>query len=383
MARKVIHVALNGVTGRMGYRQHLVRSLLAIREQGGIPLDDGTSLYPEPILVGRGEERLRAIAERHGLSRWTTSLDEVLSDPGVDVYFDTQVTSARETAVARAIQAGKHVYTEKPVAGSAEAAFGLARAAKAAGITHGVVQDKLFLPGMIKLRRLIREGFFGRVLSIRLEFGYWVFEGDGIPAQRPSWNYRAADGGGIVLDMFPHWQYLLEDLFGPVSAVYARRAIHLPKRWDESGTPYDVTADDAAYAVLEFASGALASVNASWAVRVNRRELLELQVDGTHGSAVAGLRECAIQHKVSTPLPVWNPDLPDPLDYQAMWTGVPDNAAFDNGFKAQWELFLTDAARGRPFPWDLFAGARGVQLAELAIRSSDEGRRLEMPEPGA
>ena len=379
MARKVIHVAVNGVTGRMGYRQHLVRSLLAIREQGGIRLDDGTVLYPEPVLVGRSEERLRVIAERHGLARWTTSLDEVLADPDVDVYFDTQVTSARETAVARAIAAGKHVYTEKPVAHSAAAAFGLAEAATAAGITHGVVQDKLFLPGMIKLRRLLREGFFGRVLSVRVEFGYWVFEGDGIPAQRPSWNYRAEDGGGIVLDMFPHWQYLLEDLFGPVRAVYARRAIHLPRRWDESGEPYDVTADDAAYAVLEFAGGAIASVNSSWAVRVNRRELLELQVDGTHGSAVAGLRECAVQHKVSTPMPVWNPDLPDPLDYPAMWTDVPDNASFDNGFKTQWELFLKDAALGRPFPWNLSAGARGVQLAELAMRSSDEGRRVEVP----
>jgi len=379
MARKVIHVAVNGVTGRMGYRQHLVRSLLAIREQGGIRLDDGTVLYPEPVLVGRSEERLRVIAERHGLARWTTSLDEVLADPDVDVYFDTQVTSARETALARAIAAGKHVYTEKPVAHSAAAAFGLADAATAAGITHGVVQDKLFLPGMIKLRRLLREGFFGRVLSVRVEFGYWVFEGDGIPAQRPSWNYRAEDGGGIVLDMFPHWQYLLEDLFGPVRAVYARRAIHLPRRWDESGEPYDVTADDAAYAVLEFAGGAIASVNSSWAVRVNRRELLELQVDGTHGSAVAGLRECAVQHKVSTPMPVWNPDLPDPLDYPSMWTDVPDNASFDNGFKTQWELFLKDAALGRPFPWNLSAGARGVQLAELAMRSSDEGRRVEVP----
>jgi predicted dehydrogenase len=384
MARKIIHVAVNGVTGRMGYRQHLVRSLLAIREQGGIPLDDGTTLYPEPILVGRSEDRLRTIAERHGLGTWTTSLDEVLADPEVDVYFDTQVTSAREAALARAIAAGKHVYTEKPVAATASAALGLARAAQAAGITHGVVQDKLFLPGVIKLRRLMREGFFGRVLSARLEFGYWVFEGDGeIPAQRPSWNYLAAEGGGIVLDMFPHWQYLLEDLFGPISAVYARRAIHLPRRWDEAGEPYEVTADDAAYAVLEFASGAFGSVNSSWAVRVNRRELLELQVDGTHGSAVAGLRECAIQHKASTPLSVWNPDLPDPLDYQAKWTDVADSRAFDNGFKAQWELFLTAAALGRPFPWDLFAGARGVQLAELAMRSSDEGRRVEIPAPGA
>jgi predicted dehydrogenase len=379
MARKVIYVALNGVTGRMGYRQHLVRSLLAIREQGGVRLEDGSYLYPEPILVGRAAERLRAIAERHGLERWTTDLDEVLADPSVDIYFDTQVTSAREASLLKAIEAGKHVYTEKPVAETLDGALRLARAARAAGITHGVVHDKLFLPGVMKLQRLLGSDFFGRVLSVRLEFGYWVFEGDEIPAQRPSWNYRAEQGGGIVLDMFPHWQYLLTDLFGPISAVYARTATHIPRRWDESGAPYDATADDAAYAVLEFASGAFASVNSSWAVRVNRRELLELQVDGTAGSAVSGLRDCAVQHRVTTPMPVWNPDLPDPIEYQALWSDVPDNTTFDNGFKVEWELFLTCASEGRPFAWDLVEGAKGVQLANLALRSSAEGRRLEVP----
>ncbi len=379
MSRKVIRVAINGVTGRMGYRQHLVRSLLAIREQGGLRLEDGTSLYPEPILVGRSEERLRAVAERHGLERWTTSLDEVLADPEVDVYFDTQVTSEREASLLKAIEAGKHVYTEKPVAGSLDGALRLARAAKAAGITHGVVHDKLFLPGVMKLQRLIGGGFFGRVLSVRLEFGYWVFEGDEIPAQRPSWNYRAEEGGGIVLDMFPHWQYLLTDLFGPVSALYARAATHIARRWDESGRAYDATADDAVYAVLEFASGMFASVNSSWAVRVNRRELLELQVDGTDASAVAGLRDCAVQHRALTPMPVWNPDLPDPIDYQALWSDVPDHTVFDNGFKVEWELFLRCASEARPFAWDLVEGAKGVQLANLALQSSAEGRRLDVP----
>ena len=379
MTRKVILVALNGVTGRMGYRQHLVRSLLAIREQGGVQLEDGTTVYPEPVLVGRSEERLRAIASRHGLDRWTTDLDEVLADPEVEVYFDSQVTSAREASLMRAISAGKHVYTEKPVAESLEGALRLARAARAAGVTHGVVHDKLFLPGVIKLRRLVEAGFFGRVLSVRLEFGYWVFEGDLVAAQRPSWNYRADVGGGIVLDMFPHWQYLLTDLFGPIGAMYVRTATHIPERWDESGRPYEATADDAAYAVLEFTSGAVGSVNSSWAVRVNRRELLELQVDGTHGSAVAGLRHCAIQHRVSTPMPVWNPDLPDPIDYQAQWADVPDTASVDNGFKVEWELFLKSAASGQPFGWDLTEGAKGVQLAELALRSSAEGRRVDVP----
>jgi predicted dehydrogenase len=378
MARKLL-VAMNGVTGRMGYRQHLVRSLLSLREQGGVRLADGSAVVPEPILVGRSEERLREIAERHGLPHWSTRLDEVLADPEVEVYFDAQVTSAREPALARAIAAGKHVYTEKPVASSLDGAVRLARAAREAGVTNGVVQDKLFLPGVIKLRRLVREGFFGRVLAVRLEFGYWVFEGDGLPAQRPSWNYRAEDGGGIVLDMFPHWQYLLEDLFGSVIAVYARQATHLPRRWDESGGPYDVTAGDAAYAVLELSGGVIASVNSSWAVRVNRRELVELQVDGTSASAVAGLRHCAVQHRVSTPMAVWNPDLPDPVDYPAQWSDVPDNTVFDNGFRVQWEQFLRAVAEGRPVPWDIAEGAKGVQLAGLALQSSAEARRVDVP----
>ena len=381
MTRKVINVALNGVTGRMGNRQHLERSLLSIRAQGGITLTDGTTIYPEPILVGRREDRLREIAEKHGLASWSTNLDAVLSDPLVDVYFDTQVTSAREESLARAIAAGKHVYTEKPVASTLDGALRLAAAARHAGITNGVVQDKLFLPGMIKLRRLIRSGFFGRVLSARLEFGYWVFEGDVIAAQRPSWNYRKEDGGGIVLDMFPHWQYLLEDLFGPISALYARHATHVPRRWDESGAPYEVTADDAAYALLEFESGVLASVNSSWAVRVNRRELLELHVDGTHGSAVAGLRNCAVQHRVSTPMPVWNPDLPDPIDYLAQWPDVPDNEAFDNGFKAQWELFLTAVAERAAVPVGPGRGRQG--RAARSARAAVVGRRPPADSPAA
>jgi predicted dehydrogenase len=380
MSRKVVPVAMNGVTGRMGYRQHLVRSILAIRDEGGLRLPDGTVLMPEPVLIGRDAERLAAIAKRHDIADWSTDLDGVLADPSVQVYFDAQVTTAREAALRKAIAAGKDIYTEKPTADHLDASVELARLAAAAGIVHGVVQDKLFLPGIIKLRRLIDSGFFGTVLSVRLEFGYWVFEGDGMPGQRPSWNYRAEDGGGIVLDMFPHWQYLLEDLFGAISSVYCHRTTHVPRRWDEQGAPYAVTADDSAYALLEFASGLVASVNSSWTVRVNRRELLELQVDGTHGSAVAGLRECAVQPRVVTPMPVWNPDLPDPLDYAAMWADVPDNQPVGNGFRAQWEQFLTCVHHRTPFSWDLLEGAKGVQLAELAHRSSTEGRRLGVPE---
>ncbi|HZN73051.1 MAG TPA: Gfo/Idh/MocA family oxidoreductase [Micromonosporaceae bacterium] len=380
MERRSIGIVLNGVTGRMGYRQHLVRSLLAIREQGGLALPDGTRIWPEPVLVGRNETKLREIAQRHGLSEWSTDLAAALARSDVDIYFDAQVTAQREKAIRAAIEAGKHIYTEKPLAEDTAAALDLARAAVAAGVKHGAVQDKLFLPGLRKLARLVDGGFFGRVLSVRGEFGYWVFEGDWQPTQRPSWNYRAADGGGIVVDMFPHWHYVLETLFGRVRAVTARVATHIPQRTDEQGVGYEATADDAAYAIFELDGGIIAQINSSWAVRVFRDELVEFQVDGTHGSAVAGLRRCRVQHRAGTPKPVWNPDVASTEDFRAQWQEVPDNEEFDNGFKVQWEAFLRHVVVGEPFPWDFFAAARGVQLAELGLRSAREGCRVEIPE---
>jgi predicted dehydrogenase len=378
--RRRIGIALNGVTGRMGYRQHLVRSLLAIREEGGLPLPDGRQLWPEPILVGRSEQKLLEIAERHGLTEWTTDLATALARPDVEIYFDAQVTAQREKAIRAAIDAGKHVYTEKPTAEGLTAAADLATIATAAGVKHGVVQDKLFLPGLRKLDRLVKGGFFGRILSVRGEFGYWVQEGDWQKAQRPSWNYRAEDGGGIVVDMFPHWQYVLEQIIAPVTAVTAHVTTHIPRRWDERGNEYAATADDAAYAVFELRGGAVAQINSSWTVRVFRDELVEFQVDGTDGSAVAGLRRCRIQHRATTPKPVWNPDLPVTEDFRGQWQEVPDNEEYGNGFRVQWEAFLRHVVLDTPFPWDLWAGARGVQLAELGLRSAREGRRFEVPE---
>ena len=379
MAHDPIGIIMNGVTGRMGYRQHLLRSVLAIREAGGVALSDGTRVQVEPLLVGRDEARLAEIAKQHDIADWTTDLDAALSDPRWGVYGDFQITSARVAAIRKAVAAGKAIYTEKPTAGTLAQALELAALARAAGVKNGVVHDKLYLPGLRKLARLVESGFFGRVLSIRGEFGYWVFEGDWQPAQRPSWNYRAEDGGGIVADMFPHWNYVLENLFGPVAAVYARAVTHLPSRTDEHGREYPATADDAAYAVFELAGGVVAQVNSSWAVRVNRKELVEFQVDGTHGSAVAGLFGCRAQHRTATPKPVWNPDLAETHDYFADWAEVPDNDVFDNGFRTQWEQFLRHVAEDAPYAYDLLAGARGVRLAEAGLESSRTGRRIELP----
>ncbi|MGC4770110.1 Gfo/Idh/MocA family protein [Micromonospora sp. DT44] len=380
MTRRTIGIIVNGVTGRMGYRQHLVRSLLAIRESGGVTLADGTTIWPEPVLVGRNETKLRELAGRHGLTDWTTDLTSALARDDVEIYFDALVTQQREEAIRQAIEAGKHIYTEKPLAEDTAAALDLARAADAAGVRTGVVQDKLFLPGLRKLKRLVDGGFFGRILSVRGEFGYWVFEGDWQPAQRPSWNYRAEAGGGITSDMFPHWHYVLQELFGRVTAVTCVTATHVPERVDEDGRAYAATADDAAYAIFKLGGGVIAQINSSWGVRVYRDELVEFQVDGTEGSAIAGLRRCRVQHRAVTPKPVWNPDLPVTEDFRAQWTEVPDNEEFDNGFKMQWEAFLRHVVAGEPFPWDFLAGARGVQLAELGLRAAREGVRVEVPE---
>jgi predicted dehydrogenase len=383
MSEKRIGVVLHGVTGRMGMNQHLVRSILEIRKQGGVALKDGTRVMPDPLLVGRNAAKLEALAREHGLKRWTTDLAGALASKEDSVFFDAASTQLRPRLLKQAIAAGKHVYCEKPVATSLAEATALYRAAKKARVKHGVVQDKLWLPGLLKLKRLRDSGFFGRILSVRGEFGYWVFEGDphlgSPPAQRPSWNYREQDGGGIILDMLCHWRYVLDNLFGEVKAVSCRGVTHVPRRWDENGRRYKATADDAAYATFELAGGVIAHFNSSWTVRVRRDDLLTLQVDGTKGSAVAGLRRCWTQSLAETPKPVWNPDIPQPIDFFEGWKEVPDEAGWDNAFKAQWELFLKHVAGEGPFRWGLMEGAKGVQLAELGLKSWRQRKWLNVP----
>lgn len=384
MTTRTLRIAMNGITGRMGYRQHLLRSILPIRDAGGILLEDGTRLQVEPVLVGRREHAVREIAEQHGVEHWTTDLDSVIADPSIDIYFDAQLTAHRPAALSAAMKAGKHIYTEKPTAETLDEAVALAKLREETGVTAGVVHDKLYLPGLVKLRRLVDQGFFGRILSLRGEFGYWVFEGDIQDAQRPSWNYRKEDGGGMVVDMFCHWNYVLEGILGRVDSVTAKATTHIPTRWDEKGQEYPATADDAAYGIFELTTPGgdpvVAQINSSWAVRVYRDELVEFQIDGTHGSAVAGLRKCVAQERAHTPKPVWNPDLPVTESFRDQWLEVPANADLDNGFKLQWEEFLRDVVAGRDHRYGLLSAARGVQLAELGLQSSAEGRRLEIPE---
>ena len=380
---RTLVVAMNGVTGRMGYRQHLVRSILSIRDEGGVALADGSRVQVEPVLVGRNASKLEAIAEEHDIDRWATDPDAVLADPSVDIYFDAQTTSRRYAALTAAMRAGKHVYTEKPTADTLQQAIALARIARDTGVIDGVVHDKLYLPGLVCLRELVDAGFFGRIVSMRGDFGYWVWEGTDAESQRPSWNYRLEDGGSITTDMFPHWNYVFEGLLGRVRSVYSRAVTHIPERVDESGATYRASADDAAYAVFEVETPGgdtvIVQLNSSWVTRVFRKELVEFQIDGTGGSAVAGLRECLVQSRAATPTPVWNPDLPDPIDHLSLWTPAPVQE-LENGFKAQWQEYLADVANQRRHRFDLLSGARGVQLATLALQSSAGGCRVEVPE---
>jgi predicted dehydrogenase len=378
-----VGIIMNGVTGRMGTNQHYLRSILAIIAQGGVKLSDGETIMPHPVLVGRNQAKLAHLAAMAPAGvhvRTTTDLEAALADPAAMIYFDAQATSRRFDGVQRAIAAGKHIYCEKPTSVSTSAAFELYRIAERAGVKHGVVADKLWLPGLLKLKTLIDSGFFGEILSVRGEFGYWVFEGDVVKSQRPSWNYRAEDDGGIIVDMLCHWRYVLDSLFGKVKAVSCLGATHIGTRWDEAGKPYKCTADDAAYATFQLHNGVIAHFNSSWCVRVRRDDLLTLQVDGTKGSAVAGLRDCVVQHASATPRCVWNPDIDSPIDFADGWNTVPNYQPFENAFKIQWELFLRHVVLDEPFPWTLLEGAKGVQLAELGIESWKKRAWLDVPD---
>jgi predicted dehydrogenase len=378
MAVQRLGLIMHGVTGRMGLNQHLIRSIAAIRADGGVALANGDRVMPDPILVGRNADKIAALADAHGIGRWTTDLDGALAHPDDTVFFDAATTQMRADLLERAIAAGKHVYCEKPIADRLEKAVRVARLARQRGVKNGVVQDKLFLPGLRKMKMLMDSGFFGRLLSVRGEFGYWVFEGDWQPAQRPSWNYRLADGGGIILDMLCHWRYVLDNTFGKVKALSCLGATHIPQRWDERGRPYAADADDAAYATFELENGVIAHFNSSWTVRVRRDDLVTFQADGTEGSAVAGLTRCYTQHRVNTPKPVWNPDVPQTIDFHKTWDEVPDNQTYPNAFRVQWEMFIRHLAEGAPWPYDLAEGAKGVQLAELGLQSWRERRWLDV-----
>jgi predicted dehydrogenase len=379
MAIRPIGVIMNGVTGRLGTNQHLVASLLAIRAEGGLPLRNGDRLMPEPLLLGRNPDKLERLAAAHGGLRWTTGMDAALGDPAMAVYFDVSATGGRTGRVGQALDAGRHVYLEKPIAETLEDALAIARRAHAAGVKHGTVQDKLHLPGFEKMRKVRDSELLGRILSVRITFGWWVFDGELHPTQRSSWNYRRRDGGGLILDMFPHWRYIVDNLFGSMAAVSCRATTQIERRIDERGEPYQVDVEDEAFATVELEGGALAYIDASWCSRVRRDDLLTVQVDGTAGSAVCGLHRCFVQPLAATPRPAWNIMADREGSLLDDWQEVPSMGPYRNSYRVGWENFLRYVAEDGPFACTLLEGAKGVQLAEACHRSHRERRWVDLP----
>jgi predicted dehydrogenase len=372
MPTRTIGIILHGATGRIGSTQHLKNALAPIRQEGGLAIGD-ERIVPQVILVGRDKERLAAISREHRVESWTTDLDAALSDPAYEVLFDAAATHQRQTTLEKGIAAGKHIYSEKPVAASVADGRALLAAMSARGLKHGAVEDKQYLPGLRKLAVLAQAGFFGRVIGFRLEFGWWVFDGVRSPSQRPSWNYRRAAGGGLILDMFAHWRYIFDRLLGPIEAVSCRHITTAPERVDEAGARYAVDVDDQALTLVELASGATGAIVASWATRVRRDDLLTFQIDGTKGSAVAGLHRCYMQPLGDTPkVAAFNPMVDLAVDYRARWLEAPAAGPYPNPYRVGWEDFLRHLVAGAPLRADFAAGIRDVAFAEACGRSARE-----------
>ena len=369
-----IGIIVNGATGRIASTQHLANALAPLRAQGGLAAG-GDRIVPRLMLVGRNAARLAEIAQQCGAAGWTTDLDEALGTPGFEIFFDAAATRQRVVALGKAIAAGKHIYSEKPVAPTVAEGRALLQAVRARKLKHGAVEDKIFLPGLQKLAALAAKGFFGRVTGFRLEFGWWVFDGAERASQRPSWNYQKSGGGGLTLDMYPHWRYVIESMLGPIRRVASARSAAQPERVDEAGKRYSVDVDDSALTLVELASGALGSIVCSWATRVRRDDLLTLQIDGTGGSGVAGLHRCWAQSAADTPtIRHFNVNSDIGADYRADWKEIPAAGPYTNPYRVGWERFLRHVVSGEPLASDFAAGIRDVQLAQACALSGAEGR---------
>ncbi len=380
MAIRTIGIIVNGATGRIGSTQHLANGLIPIIEEGGLALGDDR-LVPRLLLVGRDPARLAAVARACNGADHTTDLAAALADPDYAIFFDAAATQQRVTALERAIAAGKHVYCEKPVAPTAAEGLALLDAARKRGLSHGAVEDKIDLPGLQKLAALTARGALGRIVGFRLEFGWWVFDGGDRPCQRPSWNYRAG-GGGLILDMYPHWRYVIETIVGRIARVASSEWTATPERVDEQGVRYRVAVEDSAATLVELENGAFGTILSSWATRMRRDDLLTLQVDGTEGSAVAGLHRCHVQSSAQTPAIAHFSVMKDiDADYRDGWQPAPPLAQYRNPYRVGWEAFLRHVATGAPLACDFTAGIRDVAFAEACHRSMRERSWVEIPPP--
>ena len=368
MATKRLGIIMHGVTGRMGYNQHLVRSICAIRDAGRRRACERRprDARSDPGRPQRGEAR-RDRRSGTASRATTTDLDAALANTDDTVFFDAGSTQMRADLLSKAIDAGKDVYCEKPIADTLADAIKVAKLARSRGIKNGVVQDKLFLPGLRKMKLLKDAGFFGRMLSVRGEFGYWVFEGDLQPIQRPSWNYRKADGGGIILDMLCHWRYVLDNLFGEVKAVSCLGVTHIPRAHRRSGQALHGRCRRCRLCDVR-ARGR--RDRADQLVLVRAREARRSRhLPGRRHARLGGRRPHALLHPASREHAASGLESGRAADdeLQRAVGGSAGHQAYDNGFKLQWEDFIRHVVRGSALD------VRSARKASRACSSPSSG----------
>jgi predicted dehydrogenase len=377
MPQQTTGIIIHGATGRIASTQHLANALVPIIAEGGLAIGPDR-LVPRLLLVGRDAKRLAALAQTYGISESTTDLDAALASRDHSLFFDAAPTAQRFSTLQKAIAAGKHVYSEKPLAPTLAQAKALLREAQARALKHGVVEDKLGLPGLRRLAEVALSGELGRIAGFRLEFGWWIFDGTERATQRPSWNYK--EGGGLLFDMYPHWRYVIEGLIGPVLRVASAHWIATPERIDEDGTRYRVPVEDSAATLVEIEGGVFGTILSSWATRVRRDDLFTLQIDGSRASALATLHRCYLQPAAQTPeIAHFNIAKDIGTDYRTHWTELPSLGAGKIPYRAGWESFLRHVAVDAPLASDFSAGIRDVAFAEVCQRSMAERSWIEMP----
>ncbi len=360
-----VTVAVLG-TGRQG-NAHL--AALAYLRDSGLRVGDRT-VRVEAALYGRDPQKVKALAERYGVQRTSTQLEELIEAPEVSVVDNCLVNRFHFEPLMHAIRQGKHVLSEKPLTNRLAEGAQLLAAAKAAGVQHGIVQHMRFTPGPARAHELIETGHLGRIFSANVLFGYMVPQ---MVTNRPAWFYKQElAGGGIMDDMMTHFFDLLRFLIGPIESVYAATSVAWKQRQDADGRPFPVSVEDVASVTMRFSGGAIGNCFNSW-VRRKHEEIPQFQVDGEDASLLFNFSQLSMLTQASTPVIPFHAKLPQP-EPEAGWQRIEVQPR--DPFVAVIESFLSGVVSGEPSGPTWEDAVTNLRLVTAAYRSASEGRNI-------